>query len=141
MTTHNGTWRNTALVNVGVTIYFDRTMRVLRWSFILFQFVWLNIVLPGHTRGAITMPGSKPAASCGSCCASPVKSDKPHKPTPDEQRRCAVCYFAAGYTIPVVFHFDLKPNGATVAIAVEHAEQIAGLNLLRTYDANGPPVL
>jgi hypothetical protein len=69
-------------------------MRMARWLLILFQFCWLNIVLPGHTRGAIPMAGQSGAHSC---CTPKTSSpaDRHGEPTPADRARCALCYFAA----------------------------------------------
>src|SRR5687767_1836769 len=85
-------------------------MRTIRWAFILFQCIWLNTVMPGHTRGVVTLPGSE--ASChieqaSKCCPNEKGNNDSDSraPTGDQKQRCAVCYFAAGLSTPppVVF--------------------------------------
>ena len=44
---------------------FGRPFRIL---LLAFQAVWLGAIVPGHTRGVVTLPGSEPAG--GGCCAS-----------------------------------------------------------------------
>src|SRR5687767_7541124 len=99
-------------------------MRALGWSFILFQFVWLNVVLPGHTRGCVALPGSHPVTGAAdvigdSCCPSgpALRTDgQPDRhdhgaPTDDARRRCALCYFAARVSSPPPVSFAHPPLG------------------------------
>jgi hypothetical protein len=60
-------------------------MRRLAWAVILFQLLWLNVFVPGHTRGAITVAGSDQTTA--DCCAA-TKHTSHDAPTPDQQRRC-----------------------------------------------------
>jgi hypothetical protein len=111
-------------------------MRRLVWPVILFQLFWLNVFVPGHTRGAITMPGAHAAEASG--CCEPQKSDT-GKPTPEQQRRCAVCYIVAGYSLPPVFDIDLRPMGLLAIIADHQNEDAPLLALMLSYHANAPP--
>src|SRR5687767_12058669 len=97
--------------------------RLFRILFVAFQAVWLNAVVPGHTRGVVTIgtgPGvaTTEAASCHvarpashRCCPiEQAKKDgakKDDAPTSEQKGRCAVCVFAARVTPPPVF--DLAP--------------------------------
>lgn len=120
-------------------------MRWCCWSLILFQFLWLNVIIPGHTRGAITIPDSSSAggetAAADTCCAVPASpaDGEDGRPTPDERRRCAVCYLAAGYTIPPVFTIDLAPVGLIACIPLRAAAQVASRHIPLPYFPAGPP--
>src|SRR5436190_869160 len=117
-------------------------MRRLSWLVILFQFFWLNVIVPGHVRGKLTVTGSAPAAA-GSCCTSAAHKTpgKPQQPTPDQQQRCAVCYVAAGHTLPPVYNFDLRLTGNVWTPIPEVVEKKPIAAFPRTYDANAPPIL
>lgn len=88
--------------------------RASRILFVAFQALWLNVIVPGHTRGAVTLGGGADAA-CGAqagahhCCAPAAGKGKqsPAAPTPAQQARCAVCAFAARVTPPPTI--DLRP--------------------------------
>jgi hypothetical protein len=91
----------------------SRSFRIL---LIAFQALWLNVVLPGHTRGAITLGGGGNDACCQvpvtakACCKTGDATHKKSAPTaPNDNRkaRCAVCFFAARVVPPPVF--DLTP--------------------------------
>jgi hypothetical protein len=83
-------------------------VKAVRWCFILFQCVWLNAILPGHTRGVVTLPGTQKADAREShaCCAGASESDSPDErtppqaPTPKQRGGCAVCFFAAHMATP-----------------------------------------
>ena len=68
--------------------------RPLRISILFVQVVWLNAVLPGHTRGQVVMPGGESAAVARTCQnpARPCHSKDPS--SPERKARCAVCFFA-----------------------------------------------
>src|SRR3954468_3182846 len=84
---------------------------------IVWQVFCLNIFLPAHTRGAMTVGKACGRQSCCSESAKQEKDDKPASPSPDERSRCSVCYFAAGLSTPPVVLLDLKPSGWVDRIA------------------------
>lgn len=124
-------------------------MRWVSWALIFFQVVWMNVIIPGHIRGAVTLPDRKAAArqemgpkvlDAGGCCASLIgKKDKTRTPTSEERQRCAVCFVAAGYSLPPVYGFDLTPNGTAIETVVAFVQRIESPAFPRTYDATGPP--
>jgi hypothetical protein len=80
---------------------------------LLFEAVWLNVILPGHTRGAVALPGpATPVETCGGCCAAkPAEDSPPQKSAPSKERaaRCAICAFAARLTTPTSIDLRLPP--------------------------------
>ena len=116
--------------------------RIGRIALLIFQAVWLNVVLPGHTRGIITLPGSD-CADSSSCCASRkthAKPDAPARPTP-RPGACAVCFFAARLSLPETV--DLTPPAlGLVAIAeIPPAHEIPHAPPLFCFDGRGPPLM
>src|SRR4051812_47753099 len=80
-------------------------------ALLVFQAVWLNAIVPGHTRGVVTLPGMScdagPTVAAGArCCPAKGSSKAPAAPA-DRSAHCAVCYFAARITPPPVI--DLTP--------------------------------
>lgn len=78
-----------------------RLPRLGAWLLLAYQFVFLNVVLPGHTRGAITLDGKQ--TGCLMCCCSCriAKSTPAHdQPIPSQHDRddCVLCNFAARLT-------------------------------------------
>ena len=117
-------------------------MRSLRWSFILFQLLWLNAVLPGHTRGAVTMPGSTPAAAgAGDSCCSTSHDAKKQSPTPDQQKRCAVCYFAIGLHLPPAISFDQLQLGLISTLPIPPPAAFDSARTILPFHGRAPPAV
>jgi hypothetical protein len=124
---------------------FFSIMRTLRWLFILFQFAWLNVVLPGHTRGVVTVPGSKPAVHA--CCAddestsdTAAKPSERGEPTPSDRARCAICYFAAGVTTPPPALLAPTPSGVAELLSLPAPESVLSRDFPPAYHGRAPPV-
>src|SRR5437868_11941263 len=73
-----------------------------RIALLVYQALWLCVIVPGHTRGVVVLPGTTI-----SCCKSPEKSRPADSNSPTRQKNCAICNFAARITpaIPI----DLTP--------------------------------
>lgn len=113
--------------------------------FIAFQALWLNVVVPGHTRGAVTLPGVAGAAcetttgAGRSCCGGAGERETRKSPTPEQRARCAVCVFAARVTPPPVI--DLVPPLLELVRArpVEAPRAIESAELRLAYHGRAPP--
>src|SRR5688572_1312545 len=92
--------------------------RWLRILVLAFQVVWLGAVVPEHTRGVVTLPGTGGDACCAddakvvetSCCAEP--GEQPKKDSDDPAKRaahCAICFFALRITTPPPIDFCPPP--------------------------------
>ncbi len=130
-------------------------MRAILWTFIIWQMFWLNIFMPGHTRGVIRFD-DKPASKAKSCCESEapveeIKSSccsglpigapvKGKEPTQDQKNRCAICYIAKGYHFPVVFSFELQLTGKLIEQIEVVDAQIKSVEFAFPYYPSGPPV-
>jgi len=66
---------------------------------------WLLLVMPGHTRGIVELPGadSELADACceprPSCCDAAEDDCEPPKPS-DPAKHCAICYLKSHLTDP-----------------------------------------
>lgn len=117
-------------------------------ALLIFQAVWLNLILPGHTRGVVSLPGCASGASVkqgesAGCCTGPARhgpSDAPPKPT-DSAARCAVCAFAARLTLPPVIDLTLAELGLLERLAPEQAANLISIKSIATYDGRAPPPL
>ena len=119
-------------------------MRAARWCFILFQLVWLNAFLPGHTRGIVTVPGGAASAAGAaehSCCAhaNPSPQDGEDSPAPDRRARCAVCFFAASMAAAPVYVSPLAPLHLSERLAAGTPTAAPSLQHAVTYLGRGPP--
>ncbi len=96
--------------------------RIAVVALILFESLWLNVIVPGHTRGIVLVPGAQPVVLLP-CCAAREEHQKSHDPTPEERGQCAICNFAAHLTVPATI--DCRPQRlellATIAPPVERA--------------------
>ncbi|HEY0007837.1 MAG TPA: hypothetical protein VGB55_03850 [Tepidisphaeraceae bacterium] len=105
-----------------------------------FMAVFLNVVVPGHTRGAIAVTNLQSAermqapANCGA-------SQHDQSPTPQDQENCAVCFIAARYAAAPV-SLTLPPKPALVSLLpLPPPEAAVTVALTLTYFACGPPDL
>jgi len=76
---------------------------------LIFQGIFLNIVVPGHTRGVITVSGGSSVASlidlgCPFCSQS-CKIDTKKAPNDKDRSECAICQIAARLTLPLAIDF------------------------------------
>ena len=126
-------------------------MPLMRWrpghlALILFQAFWLNVVIPGHTRGAVALPGcdggscidsSVSAARPASCCHTGESSRS--KSFPSRSSRCAICAFAARMTLPPVVDFAPPKLGLLAWASTEPAHEALSLAPAAAYDGRAPP--
>jgi hypothetical protein len=125
-------------------------VKAVRWCFILFQCVWLNAVLPGHTRGVVTLPGTGGDANAGrasveshACCAGAAKKtdhngDSPaRKPAPGN---CAICFFAAHMATPPPAIDPPAPLGFRETLPVHAPATARSFDYPFAYLGRGPPV-
>jgi hypothetical protein len=119
-------------------------IRAARIALVLHLAVWLNVVIPGHTRGRYTVPGSRSSAerAASACCAQrstarPVERND--QPTPDQRARCAICYFALGLSTPPPIDWEPAPLAALNTLAVPAAVTIDSHPFRHTYFGRAPP--
>lgn len=117
-------------------------MRFSRWIFIFCQFLWLNVILPGHTRGAYTVPdGARQSVS--TCCEShdePSDSQDGKIPSDSDRQRCAMCFMIAGLTVapPVIFWQPLVDQIVEQHITLQ--TQLISQQTFGTLHGRAPPM-
>jgi hypothetical protein len=127
-------------------------------ALLVFQSAWLNIVLPGHTRGVVTLGdyrGGAKSQSCHvaeptSCCAgggtsaaaeSQDASDDSKKPAErGRESHCAVCFFATKVSLPPAIDLTLAPLGLAEVRPVPICESAASVAVPLVYHGRAPPV-
>jgi hypothetical protein len=116
-------------------------MRVTSWALVIFQCLFLNVFVPLHTRGAISLDG-KSRGGTASCCSKPDPGSKHEKnsPTPEDRRSCAVCYLVSAYVPvdPVILEHELRE-----CVRLAHdaaAAQVRNVDYHIPFWAAGPPV-
>ena len=119
-----------------------RTLRVL---VLVFQALWLNVIVPGHRRGVVALPGES-CAACergkvaeGECCEMDGGKQRQEAPKGDPALHCAVCYFAARVTPAEFVDLSLPPLGYLHEVEGVGVESRVGVGVVWTYDGRGPP--
>jgi hypothetical protein len=109
---------------------------------VIFEALWLNVILPGHTRGMVTMPccacecSAAPAGACPHCCEA---SGAPHKPTPADRANCALCFFAAHLSIPPTIDMSAPKLRFLNYVGAESAKHLFARQVILPFDGTGPP--
>jgi hypothetical protein len=126
--------------------------RGFRLALLAFQFLWLNVIVPGHRRGVVLLPGT----GCSACESAAVPSEHPVKPvrsccshhpgkTPavpsGNADHCAICFFAARLSPAVAVDFTHPPLQLVGYAAVEPICSSRSTDLLLTYLGRAPPVV
>lgn len=121
--------------------------RVTRILALAWVFVWFGIVLPGHDRGAITLPtpaqaGASEEATCPLCVATGSAEtdagDDKECPAPSGAC-CAVCQFMATLSTPPVFVFDPPDTDLLDMLEPVQIVEWFSLSAPRIGLARGPP--
>jgi len=114
--------------------------RIFSTSLAAYLLVWLNVVLPGHKRGIVTLPG----ASADSCCrdtSTSASAKRNHPPTSKDRANCALCFFAARVTPPPVAGFDIAPPSLVHLLPIPAPEVVQLIPHPRAYHGRAPPAL
>jgi hypothetical protein len=97
---------------------------------VIFEAIWLNAFLPGHTRGIVTIGES-------TCCASKHKDKKSEQQ--DRVKHCAVCFFAARLTSSPTLVIELPPLAKLDEAPPQHPIALTSVNRIAVFDSRGPP--
>ena len=119
--------------------------RLFKIGLLAFQTMWLVLVLPGHTRGMISWTRASASDACCTVDHRPVRGPD-GQPTQEQQKNCAVCYYAVGLTPPPVLELsevdDVPPEpDVDVPVEVEGAEPWHSVSLRPTLTQLFDPVL
>jgi hypothetical protein len=118
-------------------------------ALLVFQFFWLNVVLPGHTRGIVTLPGATgcemadmAGASAHACCSAPrpAKSSRPPGSLPAKRAaQCAICAHSLRITPPPVFDLTPPRAGLLELLPPPAARVAESSGFFATYLGRAPP--
>jgi hypothetical protein len=113
---------------------------------LIYQAIFLNVVLPGHTRGAITLTGNSSGtttASCGGCCAegNSEKPDQKRSPSGKDRENCALCHMAARITPAPAISLTLPKLGEIELLPVVSAMKADSLEQRLAYYGRAPPFI
>lgn len=112
---------------------------------LVFQTIFLNVVVPGHTRGAITTSGKVTIASLADLgcpfCPQPIKNDSKKSPSSQDRSNCAICQLAVRMTHAPVIDFRLGELGL-LEVVPPPAPQIAPVCIVVPVQyCRGPPAV
>jgi hypothetical protein len=109
---------------------------------ILFQALWFNIIVPGHQRGVVQLPGTGGAPRCCCCAGESAIGVKGKQQTPEDRaKNCAVCFFSAHVSLPPVFTFDHALLRLLQKVRPQQREDLFARIVLLPFDSCGPPSL
>ena len=119
--------------------------RALHILVLAWQALWLLVLVPGHTRGQILVPGSAAPAAVAhggptlsaieGCCATP-DAGQPERPG----GRCAVCQFIASMSTPPTVVLPAAELTLLDLLPPADAPAIVARRAVRDLRARGPPV-
>jgi hypothetical protein len=98
--------------------------------------LFFNVVLPGHARGMIQLPGSD---NCPACCAARHQSQKQSPCDNERTTHCAICAFAAGLVVPPPIDFAPPPTALLAILAPPAAQHFEFASLPLPYFGRAPP--
>lgn len=105
---------------------------------LVYQAIFLNVVLPGHTRGAITLSGKAESSMGCDCCQDKQHGDR-GTPTPKDRQNCALCHLAARITPPPVVTMTLPELGPLEILPFPPPMVIEASEHRLTYHGRAPP--
>jgi hypothetical protein len=110
-------------------------------AFTVFELIWLNVIIPGHTRGSVTMPccSCETHTSADSCPMCAAKKAGPRTPTPADREHCALCFFAAHLSIPPTIDLSAPKLRFLNYVRPEVAMHLIAREVLVPFDGRGPP--
>jgi hypothetical protein len=118
--------------------------RTFRIALLVFQALWLNVIVPGHRRGMVSLPGEAPlpchAVAAKPCCGSshPASHDKPDH-AGDPALHCGICYFAARVTPTPPIHLAPEPLRLLEVLRPEPTPARTTVAFIPSYDGRAPP--
>jgi hypothetical protein len=131
-----------------VNIFTAVRARPFAMALLLYQVLFFNVFLPGHTRGSITLSGKHTADSSPCCCCccghenpDTKKSDSKQVPSQRDKEECAICHFAARVLPTPVVSFVLPELGLLETRPLVSPSVPVPADLVRTYLSRGPPAL
>jgi hypothetical protein len=117
-----------------------------RWlsvALAIFEAFWLNVVVPGHKRGIVQMPGAPGGAVCACCCDQTGNSEQAGGSKKDSSQgsaaTCAICNFAAHLSVPPIVDFTPPKLKLLCQATSEVVRGVIARNPLIPFDGRGPP--
>ena len=113
--------------------------RIFRINLLIFLAVWFGVIVPGHQRGAIKLPGAEQAENCCRLTRDGATPDKTPAPRQDPGRHCAICYIAGLLEQPTTIDLpaiELRPLGE---LAVAESADLLSAESDHVFQGRAPP--
>jgi hypothetical protein len=109
-----------------------------------YQAAFLNVFVPVHTRGMITLDTRAAAATATlaprhGCCPPRSNDRNPAVPTPADRAGCAICHLATHYTPPPAADLRPAPLGLTDVLPPPASQSATRPALILPYHGRAPP--
>lgn len=114
-------------------------MKAIRLILGLYVLAWFTFVVPGHTRGIISLPGAGQSVKCCATDSGDESNSQSTCPTPASPSSCAICFFAASYSLPPVYVFYVEPLELIQTLNDHAIAQLLSLDFPTPYWPVGPP--
>ena len=114
--------------------------RGLRILVLLWACAWFGVIVPGHERGQIKLPGAGATQGCDSCCDAPASHPKSSKEKADPAANCAICFLTAQLQTPTTIDLTLPHVGLLGVLPVLPLIALDGVRFIPTVQGRGPPV-
>lgn len=118
--------------------------------------IWFGVIVPGHKRGLVLLPGGEPPAKTqtstgepcplaeimalsGSCCPSSKSSGNTPGPSAPVTH-CAVCYLTGVLDVPPLPDFAPKPLALVQVLPWPSPDEVESVTPLQTYLGRAPPL-
>jgi hypothetical protein len=112
--------------------------------------LWFGVIVPGHERGAISVPGYKSPgagkqacaprpAHCNSCPAPADDPAGPASPESDPASHCAICHLTGVLDAPTAIVFAIPQAELLACLPPQAYHSIAGVLVLSIDRGRGPP--
>jgi hypothetical protein len=112
---------------------------------LVFEAIFLNVIVPGHTRGAITLTGKIDCRSLADlgcpCCARDENHSKQKGPSRQDRSECAICHLAVRMFTAVPVDFRLGELGLLELIPPPAPEATPVVATLSVHYCRGPPAI
>lgn len=126
---------------------------------ILWLALWFGVIVPGHKRGLVLLPGgndtspaatqtgepcplAKYMATTGTCCPSSQPANKSNPDDPGAPvTHCAICYLTGVLDVPPAPDFAPQPLELIQVLAWPTPEAVVSSATVHTHPGRAPPIV
>lgn len=108
-----------------------------------FVLLWFAVIVPGHQRGMLRLPGGEAISSC--CMKSGRLTvdhgeQAPRRSTPAPVRDCAICHFTLTLDVPPLPDLFIPVSAPVEVLPAERTGRTWVDPTIDTWRQRGPPV-